>query len=78
MGILYNIYPACEEDIGEPEIGCHMLMRQSFDRTGPHNTAYSVFVLLDLIEAELAKTRRKMVKYLKELGFIRAATKTCR
>jgi predicted MFS family arabinose efflux permease len=35
------------------EVGGYMLMGQSFDRTGSYNTAYAVFVLLDLVAAGL-------------------------
>jgi len=35
------------------EVGGYMLMGQSFDRTGSYNTAYTVFVLLDIIAAGL-------------------------
>jgi sugar phosphate permease len=35
------------------EVGGYMLMGQSYDRTGSYNTAYAVFVLLDIIAAVL-------------------------
>jgi sugar phosphate permease len=35
------------------EVGGYMLMGQSFDRTGSYNTAYAVFVLLDIVAAGL-------------------------
>jgi sugar phosphate permease len=35
------------------EVGGYMLMGMSFDKTGSYNTAYAVFVLLDLVAAGL-------------------------
>jgi sugar phosphate permease len=35
------------------EVGGYILMGQSFDRTGSYNTAYGVFVLLDIVAAAL-------------------------
>jgi sugar phosphate permease len=41
------------------EVGGYMLMGQSFDRTGSYNTAYAVFVVLDIVAAGLVFFARR-------------------
>lgn len=45
------------------EAGGYMLMGQSFDRTGSYDTAYTVFVLLDLVAAGLVFSASRPVAH---------------